>query len=170
MSKIGKWFQRMWYRISAFVLFKLRNPVRWKGEKGGFKAVIREYDMEISSLSGNFKLYRLADEHPYGYLAESSRQGKDDNIFGYARVLYEVSCLLTTDQKFANDIAKAITSYESRLLKTKAPKDDADEEEIALEEVRQIQEVVDMPKKQRRQYERDVNGRFKKAVKKAKSE
>lgn len=169
-EKVSKWFQRQWYKLMAFFVFKLRNPVRWKGEKGAFKVVIREYDMEIRSLSGNFRLYRTADEHPYGYLAASAVQGKEENIFGYAKCVYEVSCLLTTDQKFVDDITKAVISYESRLLKTKATKDDAEEEKIALEEVRQVQEVIDMPKKQRRQYERDVNGRFKKAVKKAKSE
>lgn len=43
--------------------------------------------------------------------------------------------------------------------------EDEIEEKIALEEVKAVQEYVDAPKKERRKMERDVNGRFKKAVK-----
>ena len=43
-------------------------------------------------------------------------------------------------------------------------REDPIEEKIALETEKQIQEHVELPKKERRKVERDINGRFKKAA------
>lgn len=147
----------MWY-------FRIANPVVRKGEKGGFKWVFRRLNMTIETLSGNFKASFTADEHPFGYLAAS----KDDtNIHGFAMTMYEIGKLLTTDQGFVDDVQKAIVKYRKRLEKQAAGDvvEDETQEKIALETEKQIQEVVEMPKKERRKYERDVNGRFKASVK-----
>ena len=122
--------------------------------------------MEVETLSGNWKARWTADLHPYGALV--SREG-DDDIHGFAFTLYEIGKLLTTDQKFVNDIEKAIRSYGKRLDKLAAEGvvEDETEEKIALETEKQIQEVVEMDKKTRRKYERGVDCRFKSAVKKA---
>lgn len=151
-EKILKWF---W--------FTFKNPVVRKGEAGGFNWIFRRFWLEISTKSGNFKARFTADENPFGYLVA----GKDDsNVHGFAYVLYTVGKLLTTDQGFVNDIHRAIQKYNQRLNKKAASGvvEDETEEKIALEEMKQIQEVVEMPKKERRKYERDVNGRFRKAV------
>lgn len=149
-------FLRWWY-------FKVRNTVVRKGEKGGFRWVFRRFWLEISTVSDNFRMRFTAAEHPYGYLAAGEG---DDNIQGFCETMYMLGHLLTTDQELVDEVQKAIGKYEGRLTK----KDVEDEnEEAALEEVRQVQEYVDMGKKERRKYERDVNGRFKKAVKSARS-
>ena len=77
--------------------------------------------------------------------------------------------MLTTEQRFADDIVKAMSAYQKRLDKDAAGqvKDDETEEKIALEQEKQIQEHIELPKKERRKVERDINGRFKKAVKDA---
>lgn len=150
-DKILKW----WY-------FKVKNPVTRKVEKGGFKWVFRRFWLEISTLSGNFSARWTAAPHPYGYL----QAGSDDQVQGFAQRMYLIGQLLTTDQQFVDDIDLAIKNYEERLSSV----EQEDEiEEAALEEVRQVQEYVDMKPKERKKYERDVNGRFKKAVKSARS-
>lgn len=154
-EKILKW----WW-------FSFRNPVIRKGEAGGFRWVFRRFWMEVETLSGNFKAKFMADEHPYAYLLAS--QG-DENIHGFCQTVYLLSKTLTTDQGLVDDVAKAIAKYNKRLQKQAASEvvEDETEEKIALETEKAIQEVVDMPKKERRKYERDLNGRFKKAVKEA---
>lgn len=145
----------MWY-------FRIANPVVRKGEKGGFKWVFRRLNMTIETLSGNFKASFTADEHPFGYLAAS----KDDtNIHGFALTMYEIGKLLTTDQGFVDDVQKAIAKYEKRLEKAGAAASEKEDEDIAMKEVQAVQEIIEMPKKERRKYERDVNGRFKASVK-----
>lgn len=147
-DKILKW----WY-------FHLANPVVRKGEIGGFKWCFRRFWLDIWTVSENFRVRFTADKDPYGYLLA----GKDDeNIHGFAMTIYQVGKLLTTDQGFVDDVQKALQKYEKRLSKVKP---DTDSEEAALAEVKAVQEYVEMPKKEQRKYERDVNGRFKKAVK-----
>lgn len=156
----------MFKKIQKFWWFHFRNPVVRQGEAGGFCWVFRRFWLEISTKSGNFTARFTADEHPFGYLVA----GKDDsNVHGFAYVLYTVGKLLTTDQGFVNDIHRAIQKYNQRLNKKAASGvvEDETEEKIALETEKQIQEIVDMPKKERRKYERGVDGRFKAAVKEA---
>lgn len=152
MKKILKW----WW-------FTFKNPVVRKGETGGFKWVFRRFWLEIETVSGNFKAKFMADEHPYAYLLAG--QG-DENIHGFCQVVYMLSKTLTTDQGLVDDVSKAIAKYNKRLQKQAASevKEDEIEEKIALETEKQIQEHVELPKKERRKVERDINGRFKKAV------
>ena len=152
MKKILKW----WW-------FTFKNPVVRKGETGGFKWVFRRFWLEIETVSGNFKAKFMADEHPFAYLLAS--QG-DENIHGFCSAIYMLSKTLTTDQGLVDDVSKAIAKYNKRLQKQAASevKEDEIEEKIALETEKQIQEVVDMPKKERRKYDRGVDVRFKKAV------
>ena len=154
-EKFLKWF---W--------FTFKNPVVRKGESGGFRWCFRRFDLTIETLSGNFKAKFMADAHPYAYLLAS--QG-DENIHGFCQTVYLLSKTLTTDQGLVDDVAKAISKYNKRLQKQAASDvvEDETEEKIALETEKQIQEVVEMPKKERRKYERGVDGRFKAAVKKA---
>lgn len=149
-------------KFHAWWLFHVRNHKVRTGEKGGFKWTFRRFWLEISTVSGNFKARFMADEHPYGYLLA----GKDDeNIVGFCQMIYYLSKTITTDQGLVNDIQKAFNKFEKRLgMKEAEP---YDSEEAAIEEVKAIQEYVDATPKEKKQRERDSNGRFKKAVKKA---
>ena len=149
-------------RFSKIWWFTFRNPVVRKGENGGFKWCFRRLNMTIETLSGNFKASFTADEHPYAYLLA----GKDDsNIIGFCQMIYTLGKLLTTDQGLVDGIQKELRKYEKRLEKTEP--DPTDSEEAAIAEVKAVQEYVEASPKEKKQRERDSNGRFKKAVKKA---
>lgn len=148
-------FQKWWY-------FNFRNPVIRAGEKSGFKWTFRRFWLDIETLSGNFKARFMAGEHPYGYLLA----GKDDeNILGFCMTIYEVGQLLTTDQKFVNDIQKAVKKYSERVEKAVEVKEDEVEEKAALEFEKDVQEFNELPEKERRKAEKDIDKRFKRAVK-----
>lgn len=151
-------------KIRKFWFFRLANPVVRKGESkdGAFKWRFRRFWLEIETLSGNFKARFTAGEHPYGALISDKT---DSNIHGFCKILYEVGMLLTSEQKFADDIQSALKRYSDRVEGSIEIKEDETEEKIALEEVKQVQEHVELPKKERRRVERDINGRFRKAVK-----
>lgn len=152
-----KKLQRWWY-------FHIQNPVIRKGEHGAFKWVFRRFWLEIETVSGNFSARYMADEHPYAYLLAGKT---DDNIIGFCQFVYMLGKMLTTDQGLVNDVNKAISKYQKRLEKQAAGevKEDETEERIALEGEKAIQEHIELPKKERRKVERDINGRFKKAIK-----
>ena len=154
-EKIKKW----WY-------FHFAIPVVREGEAGGFLWRFRRFWMEIESKSGNFKARWMADKDPYGMLVTGEN---DENIHGFALTVYLVSTLLTTDQKFTNAVQKALKDYEKRLTsKAKSEmKEDETEEEIAIEEVKQVQEYVEMSEKERKAYDKEVDRKFKKAAKEA---
>lgn len=146
--------------------FTFKNPVVRKGESGGFRWNFRRFYLDISTVSGNFKARFLANEHPYAVLLGCE---KDETIHGYCSLIYQLGTLLTTDAGFVGDVQKAIKKYDKRLQKKAASEvvEDETEEKIALEQEKAIQDVVEMPKNERRKYERGVDGRFKAAVKKA---
>lgn len=154
-------------RIRRWYYFHLANPVVRRGEKGGFKWEFRRFWLDIMSLSGNFSARFIAAEHPYAYLLA----GKDDrNIEGFCQMVYTISMNLTTDQGFVDEINRAWSKYMKRLEKQSAVvENDEIEEKAALEFEKSVQEHIELPKKERRKVEHDINGRFKKAVKKAKA-
>jgi hypothetical protein len=151
-EKILKW----WY-------LNFRNPVIRKGKTEALSWRFRRFWFEASTASGNWKARWTAAEAPYGYLLAGET---DENIIGFLQIMYSLGMLLTQDQGLANDVAKAINKYSKRLEKKAASEvvEDEMEEKIALETEKQIQEHVELPKKERRKLERDINGRFKKAV------
>ena len=155
MSIKEKFFKWFW--------FTFKNPVVRKGEAGGFRWVFRRFDLTIETLSGNFKAKFMADEHPYAYLLAS--QG-DENIHGFCQTVYLLSKTLTTDQGFVDDVSKAFTKYDKRIQKKAASEvvEDETEEKIALETEKAIQEHIELPREERKKVERDINGRFRKAV------
>lgn len=145
----------------------MSNPKVRSGEKGGFKWVFRRFWLEITTLSGNFKARFTAGEHPYGYLIA----GKDDsNIEGYCQMLYMVGMLLTTDQVFANDVQKAIKRYDERMLKGNPVVEDALEERMSIEDVKGVQERVEMSEASRRRASRETDRRIKEAIKRGGNE
>ena len=131
------------------------------GERSAFKWKFRRFWLDIETVSGNFKARFKASAHPYAYLLSGK---DDDNIYGFCQFVYMVSHLLTTDQQFADEVGAAIMKMDKE---QKAPEENKAEEEAALQEVKGVQEFVEKPAKERRKIERDVNGRFKKAMKEA---
>ena len=153
----------MWNKFLKWFWFTFKNPVVRKGESGAFRFVFRRFWMDIETLSGNFKARFMADENPYGVLVGCE---KKETIHGYSTILYQVGKLLTTDAGFVSDVQKAIAKYDKRLQKKAASEvvEDETEEKIALEQEKAIQEHVELPKKERKKVERDINGRFRKYV------
>lgn len=150
MNKLRNWW---WFHV--------RNYKVREGEKVGFKWVFRRFWLEISTLSGNFKARFTAAEHPYGYLIA----GKDDsNVIGFCETLYMVGMLLTTDQGFVNDIQKAIKKYEKRIQKENQAPEDEIEEKMAIEEVKAVQDRVEMPKKLSRKADKETNQALERAL------
>ena len=153
--------KKLWLKIQKLWLFHVANPVIRTGEGHGFKYTFRKYWLEIESISGNWKTRVTASEHPFAYLLVSVEQG-NENLFGFAEMMYYLSSTLTRDQGLVNDVQKALRKYEIRLSKTDLEPEE--EEKVAIEEVKGVQEYVEATPKQRRKMERDINGRFKKAV------
>ena len=143
-------------------MFNFQNPVVRKGEHGGFKWTFKRCWLTIETVSGNFKARFTAAEHPYGYLMAGK---EDNNIEGFCQMLYQVGMMLTTDQKLVDDINNAFIRYEKRLVAE--VEEDEGEQIAAIKEVQAVQEHIELPKKERKQRERDINGRFKKVVKEA---
>ena len=133
--------------IRKWLYLALRNRVVRQGESGGFKWKFRRFGLEILTLSGNFKAYFTAGEHPFGYLVA----GKDDeNIKGYCELLYEVGMLLTTEKQFAEDVMAAVRNYYRRTEGLASVDEDPVEEEIALEEVKMVQEQTEKVRRRRK--------------------
>lgn len=148
-------------KIKKWWLFTMSNPTERKGEAGAFQWRFRRFWVEIRTISDNFRMRFTAAQNPYGYLY----CGEDDQTQGFAERMYMVGMLLTTDQKFVDDIDKALDDYQKRIVAGEPVVEDKEEEEIALKEMQELQEHIELPKKERKKVERDINGRFKKAVK-----
>lgn len=151
--------RQFFQKIRRWWLFNMSNPVVRTGESEAFKWKFRRFWLEIETRSGNFKARFTASEHPYGYLVN----GEDDQTLGFSERLYYVGTLLTTSQKFVNDIDAAFKSY--CIEAEKAPEENEDEERKALEAEKQVQEYIEQPKRARRRADRDINGRFRKVEK-----
>ena len=156
---------KIWDKIVRFWCLNVMNPVVVSGEKGGFRYVFRRYTLELRTVSGNWRMRVTACEHPWAYLRASVEQGREDNVFGFAHVLYYLT--MTTDQRLVDDVQKALVDYDRRLEENVG--EDPEEEKAALEEVKGVQEYVEMGARERRKYERDVNRRFKRAAEKVRS-
>lgn len=52
----------------------------------------------------------------YGFLYAAARQGDRNQLRDYARIIFSVSMLLTTEQVFANDICKALLDWQERRM------------------------------------------------------
>ena len=150
-----------------FWCLNVTNPVELSGEKGGFRYVFRRYTLELRTVSGNWRMRVTACEHPWAYLRASVEQGREDNVFGFAHVLYYLTMTMTTDQRLVDEVQKALVDYETRLTEKEKVEEDPEEEKAAMEEVRGVQEYAEMGAKERRKMEREINGRFRKSVKKA---
>ena len=169
LKAIVEWFKMLMTKLKRFWYFNFANPVVLKGKEGGFEWVFRRFWLEYRTVSGNWKLRVTAGAHPHGYLLAGAMKGDNNNVHGFAMTMYMQSMLLTQDQGLVSDIQRAIRKCDRRLQKQEASKmkEEDRQDEIALEAVKQEQEFVELPKKEQRKVEREVNGRFKKVVKDA---
>lgn len=158
MSKFTEKIRKWW-------LFGLANRTVKVGEAGAFKWRFRRFWVEIKTLSGNFKIRFTAAQNPYGYLFV----GGDEQTQGFAERIYMVGMLLTTDQKFVDDIDKALDDYQQRLIAENPVVEDEDEEKMAIKEMEQLQEHIELPEKERKAVVKDIDRRFNAAVKKQKN-
>lgn len=117
----------------------MKNPVMWKGEKGGFKVTFRRFWIDIETVSGNWKSRWTAAEYPYGYLNVAVNKDNEETLWGFAERVYMWSMLILRDPGLAKDMDKAVSKYEKRLGKRKLEADD--EEDVALAQVRDMENV-----------------------------
>lgn len=134
-------------RLLKWWLFSFRNPKLYRFELGGFIVTFRRFWMEVETISDNFRLRVLADQHPYGYLLAAARQDRKDNIHGFCAFMYKISMTITTDQGLVDDLNRVLTKYDKRTM-TKAAanvkKEKMDDQN--LEYVRKIYEHRDRKK------------------------
>lgn len=102
----------MWWTV---IWFHLNNRRMETVEVGGFRFVFRRFSMMVRSLSDNWRMRVLCGEHTYGYLRESLRQGRMDNLEGFAVVVYSLAVSLTKDQKLVSDVTRDIKAYATRM-------------------------------------------------------
>lgn len=142
----------MFKRFRLWWLLHARNTVQRKGEGHGYKYVFRRFTFDMSTVSGNFRASVMAGVHPYGYLDESLRQGKESNVFGYIQTLYFISQTLTTDQTLVDDIKKALDDYQERLMSSVKAGDDDDDvpESVILRDEEEIARYAAAPRAERR--------------------
>lgn len=107
----GKRMRLMWANFNI----ALRNRKESEEVINGFRFTFRRFSMEIRSLSDNFRLRVLCTEHSWGYLRESMKQGRKDNLEGYAIIMYSMAVNLTKDQKLVADVTRDIKGFAARL-------------------------------------------------------
>jgi len=149
-------------KIQIWWLFTMRNPIIRTLEKGGFRVIFRRFTMDITTLSGNFKARWIASAHPFGFLVTAKNE---DDIYSYASIIYQISMLLTTEQKFADDLIKAVKNYENRLAKSAKVEEDTVDEKAALEFEKKVQAYIELPRKEKKKAERKIDKKFKKVEK-----
>lgn len=120
------------------MLFALTNSKVKEVEVGGFRFVFRKYSMLVRSLSDNWRMRVLCGEHTYGYLLESMRQNRLDNLQGYAVIMYSLAVSLTKDQKLVSDVTRDIKAYAVRVdrqaeKEAKRAEKESDEEILLVE-------------------------------------
>ncbi len=158
------------FKIKALLWFLInfRNKTLYRFELGGFKVKFTMWQMKIKSLSDNFKLAILANDHPYAYLLKSAEMGKTENIHGFCVYMYKMCMCLTTEQGLPNEIGKCLTKYDKR-MQIKADElakvYDKNEEKRDLEWVKTTVERSEMSRAERRQAERTRQKDMKKAHK-----
>lgn len=130
--KLKERLLKLWY-------FRFRNPVVWKGEKGGFKVVFRRFWMEARSVSGNWYEKWTAAEYPYAYLITAVNQNNEETLWGFCERMYMWSMILLRDKGLAVDMDRAVSKYEKRLGKIENKED----ETVAIAQMRDLQETIE---------------------------
>ena len=133
------------------------------------EGVIKDTYLTITTDSGIFEMKIGGNTFAYGYLLAALEQGMVEQLHGYAVMVYLTSLQLPTEERFCEDIQKAIMSWQKRKMK---------EGEKAAKEVTETQEIADdafmreaiergsaKTRQQRRKMERESRKEAKKVVK-----
>lgn len=81
-----------------------------KGRKSG------TYLKISSKVDSQFGFTIPGNTDAYGFLYAAAKHGDHNQLSDYARVIFSVSMLLTTDQTFADGICKAIVDWQERRM------------------------------------------------------
>lgn len=83
------------------------------------KGILKGTYLEISTVRDDeqWSFIMPGDSHAYGYLLAALYQGKTEQLANYARLLWSVSMLDTTDQGFDNDAWKVVLKWQKRMFK-----------------------------------------------------
>jgi hypothetical protein len=114
---------------------------------------VKDCYLEITTTTEVFEMRLDGRCYAYGYLLASARQGKDDNILGYCRLMWIMANSIYQDEKLFKDIVKAINAYDKRLEKEAQKRANAvtDEQEQAAEALMtESIRYADMSKKERK--------------------
>ena len=80
--------------------------------------------------------------HAYGYLLEAANQGLNDQLHGYAVILYMLATGLTKDQTLVDDVVGVLNNYRQRIEAEGAQKASEVTEEQESAEQAFMEEVV----------------------------
>lgn len=125
-------------RVAAWWRLSVANRKMAEKTIGGFKFEFRKYDLRIRTLSGNWRLRLLCTEHPFGYLAQSMKAGIDDNLHGYATLMYVCSTQLTKDAKLVRNVEFAVRKYSERIEREAKARGGKVDREKDLEEMSEV--------------------------------
>lgn len=73
--------------------------------------------LEVKSTNGQFCVRIAANAHVFGYLLAAAEQGIAEQLHGWITMVYAASVLTTQDQGFTDDIQRAITKWQKRMMK-----------------------------------------------------
>lgn len=130
----------------------VRNRKEDEVEVRGFRFVFRRFSMDVRSLSGNWRMRVLCTEHSWGYLRESLRQGRMDNLEGFAVIMYSLAVSLTKDQKLVSDVTRDIKAYATRMERAAAKEGRMSEEEEAAALLHETMVAEKVEKKLNKRY------------------
>lgn len=138
------------------------NKVLYRLERGGFRVTFRRYSMVIQSVSDNFKVEYEVSEHPYGYLYASLLNGHEDNIWGYAHLVYYLSYTLTTEQQLVDDIEACLRSYAERVESKQEDMPYDVSEQAIIEDLQELERYKDMSRAERRRRSKEADKKLRK--------
>lgn len=149
-------------------VFSVKNRTRKTIVSGGFEFKFKNYDLVIRSISSNFELRIRATEWMFGYLAAAMAQGKEDQLKGYATMMYILSTQLGRDRKFNAEVTKSIEQYMGRLEKVAEEEAknvaDAEIEKAILQAEKDNIDTAKMSRRERRERRREVAKVIKKEI------
>ena len=148
MKKIDKF--RLWWTLH------FRNAILKEVEFDAFKVVFREYTLEISSKSNNFKLQTMSMLYPNGFLLNALNQGDEKVVEWYCNRVYEFVTLITTDMGLVQDVNKSFAKYYKRMEKkaeSLAKGIVEEDDKLAMEQLEFYQEYAKKTKKERKEYQ-----------------
>lgn len=156
-EKLKYWFYWLFFN-KTIRTHRLKNYIfKWK-----------ERYLEIKSKSENVSVRIGSGMHPYFYLLESSRQGLEENLEGYAFLVFSTSLLLTKDDEFVSFVTAGLMKFtDNTIAKGAEMASNVDETTEQLEQA-YMEDVVkrgQMTRQQRRKAEREAVKEMKKVLK-----